>query len=168
MSDKFVIFKIGEIQFSIESKVMNLASVAKSIWSRILAFTAALLCGLIFVLGSLRAQFFGMSYLDYLITVLGLAPSTAQIFSVMMMVASYAGWIILAAAVLIIVKKDRIAKIILFIVIGTGLISFLIPVIAAIASNTLSLEILLNGDATIFLVATLFGIIAKLYLDKLT
>ncbi|MHA1132423.1 MAG: hypothetical protein ACTSQQ_16670 [Candidatus Helarchaeota archaeon] len=132
-----------------------------------MAFSAAMLSGLIFILGSLRAQLFGMSYLDYLTSVLGLDISTAQIFNVLMLVASYAGWIILAAAALILIRKDRIAKIILFFVIGTGLISFLIPVIAALVSNSLSLGILLNGDATVFLVATLFGIISKLYVDKL-
>ena len=145
-----------------------MAEKVTSIWSKILAVIAAILSGLIFIVGSLRAQFFGQSFLEYLIVELGLAVSTAQAFNILMMVASFAGWIILGAAVLIAIGRVRIAKIILFIVIGTGLISFLIPVIAAIASNTLSLEILLNGDATIFLVATLFGIIAKLYLDKLT
>ncbi len=138
-----------------------------SIWTKILAFIAATLSGLIFVLGSLRAQFFGQSFLEYLIMELGLAQSTAELFNILMMVASFAGWIILGAAVLILIGKIRIAKIILFIVIGTGLFSFFIPVIAALVNGTLTMEVLLNGDATMFLVATLFGIIAKLYCDKL-
>ncbi|NVM53169.1 MAG: hypothetical protein HWN66_05660 [Candidatus Helarchaeota archaeon] len=137
-------------------------------WTRILAFAAALLSGLIFVLGSLRAQFFGESFAQYLIIYFGMEATLAQTFDILMKIVNFAGWIILAAAVLILIKRVRIAKIILFIVIGTGLISFFIPVIAALAQGTLTVEVLLNGDATMYLVATLFGIIAKLYTDKLT
>ncbi len=132
-----------------------------------MAFAAALLSGLIFVLGSLRATFFGVSFIDYLTgPPLNLTLDLAQTFDIIMKIASYAGWIILGAALLIAIGKIKIAKIILFIVIGTGLISFLIPVIAAMMGGSLTLGVLLNGDATMYLVATLFGIIAKLYCDK--
>ena len=139
-----------------------------SIWSRIMGFVAALLSGLIFVLGGLRGVFFGESFAVNLINTLGLDPVVAQTYDMILSAAAYAGWIILAAAVLIILGRVRIAKIILFIVIGAGLLSFFLPVVAAIGQGTLSLQVLLNGDATMFLVATLFGIIAKLYCDKAT
>lgn len=144
-----------------------------SLWTRILAFIAAVLSGLIFVLGSLRAVFFGQSFAGYLTSLVpSIAPAVAEAFETVMLVASFAGWIILGAAVLILLGRVRIAKLILFIVIGTGLLSFFIPVVATISQGTLDsqelLVVLLNGDATMYLVATLFGIIAKLYCDKLT
>jgi len=139
-----------------------------SLYTRILAFIAALLSGLIFILGSLRAVFFGESFIEYLLNELMLSVALAQVFNILMLIASFAGWIILIAAVLILLKRIRIAKIILMIVIGTGLLSFFIPVVAALVQGTLSLQVLLNGDATMYLVATLFGMIAKLYCDKLT
>lgn len=144
-----------------------MAEKATSIWTRLMAFVAAILSGLIFIFGSLRAVFFGQSFIEYLMVDLGLAQSTAEAFNILMMVACYAGWIILGAAVMIIIGRKRIAKYILLIVIGTGLLSFLVPVIAALAQGTLSMEVLLNGDATMYLVAVLFGMIAKLQVDKM-
>ncbi|MHA1267534.1 MAG: hypothetical protein ACTSRS_20025 [Candidatus Helarchaeota archaeon] len=139
-----------------------------SLWTRILACIAAILSGLIFIVGSLRAIFFGESFLLYLINEMGISTTLAPVLDILMTIATYAGWIILLAAILILIKRIRIAKIILFIVIGTGLLSFFIPVIAALAEGTITIKILMNGDATMYLVATLFGIIAKLYCDKLT
>lgn len=139
-----------------------------SLWTRILGFIAALLSGLIFVVGSLRAVLFGESFLEYLIVELGITVESAGVLTIIMTIATYAGWIILVAAVLILLGRVRIAKIILFIVIGTGLLGFFIPVVAALAQGTITMEVLLNGDATMYLVATLFGLIAKLYCDKLT
>ncbi|NVM30912.1 MAG: hypothetical protein HWN65_18875 [Candidatus Helarchaeota archaeon] len=150
-----------------------MAEKALSLWPRIMGFVAAVLSGLIFVLGSLRATFFGESFIDYLTgDPLYLPLDLASTYDILMKVAGYAGYIILAAAVLILLGRVRIAKIILFIFIGTGLLSFFIPVIASLSSTGLSpqdlLTVLLNGDATMYLVATLFGIIAKLYCDKAT
>lgn len=140
-----------------------------SLWARIMAFVAALLSGLIFVLGSLRGVFFGVSFADYLAAIIpGIETGLAQTLEILMMVASFVGWIILVAAILILIGRVRIAKLILFIVIGTGLLSFFIPVVAALTQGTLSLQVLLNGDATMYLVAVLFGMIAKLNCDKAT
>ena len=146
-----------------------LAEIAMSIWARIMAFIAAILSGLIFILGSLRAVFFGQSFIVYLQDPpFNLSFDIAGIFDILMKIASFAGYIILGAAVLILLGKVRIAKIILLIVIGTGLLSFFIPVMAALSQGTISIEVLLNGDSTMYLVATLFGIIAKLNCDKAT
>jgi len=146
-----------------------LAEIAMSIWARIMAFVAAVLSGLIFIVGSLRAVFFGQSFIVYLQDPpFNLSFDIAGIFDILMKIASFAGYIILGAAVLILLGKVRIAKIILLIVIGTGLLSFFIPVMAALSQGTISIEVLLNGDSTMYLVATLFGIIAKLNCDKAT
>lgn len=145
-----------------------MAEKIKTLWARILAIIAALLSGLIFILGSLRAQFFGQSFFEYLTMQLGLDAALASTFNILMTIASFAGWIIFAAAICIALRRERIAKIILLIVVGTGLLSFFIPVVAALANGSLTMDVLLNGDATKFLVATLFGMIAKLYVDKLT
>ncbi len=138
-----------------------------------MAFVAAVLSGLIFVLGSLRTVFFGESFAGYIQDLFpAIGDPLAQALETLMLVANFAGWIILFAAVLIAIGRLHIAKLILFIVIGAGLFSFFIPVIGALTSPGITgdelLTVLLNGDATMYLVAVLFGIIAKLNCDKAT
>jgi hypothetical protein len=135
-----------------------------SLWNRIQGFIAALLSGLIFLIAGINLPIFGQSILETLQTYFPtLDIYTGTILSVMMIVASYTGLIVLVAAVLILIGRVAIARVILFFTVSVGIFTFAVPVFIAIFQGVNSLDIAINGISTKYALAALFALLAKNY-----
>ncbi|MHA1650596.1 MAG: hypothetical protein ACTSYB_10425 [Candidatus Helarchaeota archaeon] len=143
-----------------------------SVWNRIQAFICAFLAGLIFIISGITSlPVFGQKYLEFVQTYFTsldpIAQATlAQILTIMMLIADFAGIIILVAAVLILVNKIRLARIILFFTVGVGVIGFAIPIFAGLFNGIASLEMAIDSISTKYAVAALLALLARVYVKK--
>jgi hypothetical protein len=138
-----------------------------SLWNRIQGFIAALLSGLIFLIAGINLPVFGQSLLEILQSYFpALDVYTGTVLSIMLIVANYTGLIVLAAAILILIGRVAIARLILFITIGVGIFAFAIPVFTAFFQGVNSLDIALNGISTKYALAVLFALLAQNYAKK--
>lgn len=142
-----------------------------SLWNRIQAFICALLSALILIIYGLSSFVFGYTYLDFVQTYfITLSPSIqatiTQIMDVMLWISGVAGWIVLAAAFLILAGKTGIARIVLFITVGIGSFAFALPFFIALFHGLASLEIALDSVATKYAVAALLAMLARAYARK--
>ncbi len=150
---------------------MSLPVVSK--WNRIQAFIAALLAGVVFLVAGIRDMpVFGQTYIEFVANYFpGLDPTAAaaalaQTLTVMMLIADFTGWIIFGAAILILLGRVRIARIILFFVAGVGLFAFAIPLLTGLIHGVASLEMAIDSVATKYAVAALLAMMARLYVKK--
>ncbi len=135
-----------------------------SLSNRIQGFIAAFLSGLIFLVAGINLPIFGQTILEFLQTyIVGLDANIQITLNFLMLIASYTGVSVLVAAVLILLKKPRIARILLFFVASVGIFTFAVPVFTAIVQGANSLEVAINGFATKYALAALFAILAKNY-----
>jgi len=143
-----------------------------SLWNRIQGFIAAFLSGLIFLIAGIAdVPVFGQTYIEFVLKYFpGLDSTTqtalAQTLNVMMLIADYTGLSVLAAAVLILLGRVRIARIILFFVVGVGIFGFAVPIFAALFQGASSLEIAINSVSTKYALAALFALLAQNYAKK--
>jgi hypothetical protein len=138
-----------------------------SLWNRIQGFIAALLSGLIFLIAGINLPIFGRTILEFLQTTFpGLSGYTQTILNIMMLIASYTGVLVLVAAVLILLGRTAIARVILFFVVSVGIFAFAVPVFTALFQGANSLEIAINGISTKYALAALFALLAKNYAKK--
>ena len=140
-------------------------------WNRIQAFICALLSAVILIVYGLSSFIFGYSYLDFVQTYfITLVPATQamiiQIMDVMLWISSFAGWVVLIAAFLILAGKTTIARLILFITVGIGTFAFALPFFIALFHGLASLEIALDSVATKYAVAALLALLARSYARK--
>ena len=138
-----------------------------TLWDRIQGFIAALLSGLIFLIAGINLPIFGQTILEFLQTHFpGLGAYTQSILNIMMLVASYTGVFVLVAAVLILLGRTVIARVILFFTISVGIFAFAVPVFTAIFQGANTLEVAINGISTKYALAALFALLAKNYAKK--
>ena len=143
-----------------------------SLWNRIQAFIAAFLSGLIFLIAGITdVPVFGQTYVEFVLNNFPwLDPATqaalSQTLAIMMLIADYTGLIVLVAAVLILFGRVRIARLILFIVVGVGIFAFAVPIFTALFQGAASLEIALNSVSTKYALAALFALLAQNYAKK--
>jgi len=144
-----------------------------SVKTKISAFVAALLSGLIFLYsGIVDNPVFGQSILEKVQLYFGnVSPAVqgglAAALNVLLLIANFTGFVVFAAAILILVNKTKAAKITLMIAIGTGLFAFITPIIPAFFVGSDAIRMALEGIATKYALAVLFGLISRLYLKGL-
>ncbi|MFX1295463.1 MAG: hypothetical protein ACFFD2_11525 [Promethearchaeota archaeon] len=142
-----------------------------SLWNRVQASICAFLSGIIFVIYGLSSIVFGYSYLEFVQTYFtGLSPTAqvalSNIIDILMLISNFAGWIVLVSAVLILLGRVRIARIILFITVGIGTFAFALPLFIALFNGVASLELALDSVATKYAVAVLLALLARSYARK--
>lgn len=143
-----------------------------SLWNRIQGFIAAFLSGLIFLIaGIMDVPVFGQTYIEFVLKYFPWLDSAtraalSQTLAIMMLIADYTGLIVLAAAVLILLGRVRIARLILFIVVGVGIFAFAVPIFTALFQGAASLEIAINSVSTKYALAALFALLAQNYAKK--
>ncbi|MHA1268169.1 MAG: hypothetical protein ACTSPY_00155 [Candidatus Helarchaeota archaeon] len=142
-----------------------------SLMNRIKSFLVAIAAGIIFIVSGITdTPVFGQSYIEFILSHtnfdLGTQLALSNILNIMMLIANFTGAAIIIAGFLILFKRIRIARIILFIVMAAGLYGFIIPIFVSIAGGLSSLSIAVDAVASRYAVAVLLTLLAKLYADK--
>jgi len=145
-----------------------------SFWDLFKGFLTAFVSGLIFLFSGIsNIPIYGQNcilliqkYFSFLDP--SIQEITGQILDIMMIISNFVGSIILAASVLILLGKYRISRIILIIVMGAGVISFVIPIFASFAGGIDAIMASIDHLSNRYAVAVLLAMISKLFLAKVT
>ncbi|MBD3227772.1 MAG: hypothetical protein GF329_06250 [Candidatus Lokiarchaeota archaeon] len=143
-----------------------------NLMNRIKGFLSAFTAGIIFLVSGITdIPVFGQSYIQLILENTVLDPATQAtlggILNIMMLISNFTGAIILVAAFLVLFKRVRIAKIIIFIVMAAGLFGFVIPVFVSIAGGITSLTATIDAIASKYAVAVLLAMLSKQYAGKI-
>ncbi len=146
------------------SKITELITLRKRIYS----FVAATLSGLIFIASRILTALYATRVAE---SIQNNFPDLKEQYQLMLtklieytsLIADYIGWVILVAGVLILLNKTFIAKILIYVTVGSGMVAFAIPVFAAIPEGWLAVQIAIESLATKYVLASCLAIMAFLY-----
>jgi hypothetical protein len=143
-----------------------------NLMNRIKGFLTAFTAGFIFLISGITdTPIFGQSYIELLLANTTFDTITqgtlSNILNIMMLISNFTGAIILIAAFLILLKRVRIAKIIIFIVMAAGIFGFIIPVYVSIIGGAISSSAAINAIVSKYAVAVLLTLLSKQYAEKI-